>query len=156
MRITITGATGVIGRALVAELTARGDEVTVLSRDPGRAESALGVAAVSWDPAGEPAPAAALQGRDAIVNLAGENIAQRWTATRKQSIHDSRVLGTRHLVEGLRAVDPRPGVLVSGSAVGYYGARGEEPIDEEAPPGRGFLPHLCVQGEREAPAAQGL
>src|SRR5271169_4631198 len=100
MRITITGATGVIGGALVAELSARGDEVTVLSRHPERAERALGVEAIGWDPIAEPAPVHALAGRDAVVNLAGENIAQRWTADRKRAIRDSRVLGTRHLVDG--------------------------------------------------------
>jgi len=156
MRITITGATGVIGGALVAELTARGDEVTVLSRNPERAERSLGVEAIGWDPITEPAPVEALNGRDAVVNLAGENIAQRWTAEHKRAIQDSRVLGTRHLVAGLRQADPRPRVLVSGSAVGYYGARGEEPIDEDAPPGRGFLPELCVQWEREALRAEEL
>ncbi len=156
MRITITGATGVIGSALVAALRARGDEVTVLSRDPARARAALGVEAVGWDPLTEPAPAAALAGRDAVVNLAGENVAQRWTQERKRAIRDSRVLGTRRLVEGLRAAEPRPSALVSGSAIGYYGPHGEEPIDEEAPPGHDFLAQVCVEWEREAQAAAEL
>ncbi len=156
MRITLTGATGIIGSGLVAELTARGDEVTVLSRDPERAQAALGAEAAPWDPLTEPAPAAALSGRDAVVHLAGESVAQRWTDARKRAIRDSRVLGTRHLLEGLRAAEPRPPVLVSGSAVGYYGPRGEEPIDEEAPPGQDFLARVCVEWEREAQAATEL
>ena len=156
MRITITGATGTIGAGLVAELTDRGDEVTVLSRQPERAGAALGVEAARWDPLTEAAPAAALSGRDAVVHLAGESVAQRWTDARKRAIRDSRVLGTRHLLEGLRTAEPRPSVLVSGSAVGYYGARGDEPIDEEAPPGHDFLAQVCVEWEREAQAATEL
>lgn len=156
MRITITGATGTIGTGLAAELTARGDEVTVLSRRPDRAQAALGVEAARWDPLAEPAPAEALSGRDAVVHLAGESVAQRWTDARKRAIRDSRVLGTRHLIEGLRAAEQRPSVLVSGSAVGYYGPRGEEPIDEEAPPGQDFLAQVCVEWEREAQAATEL
>ncbi len=156
MRITITGATGVIGAALVRELTARGDEVSALSRDPERARAALGVDAVAWDPLAEPAPAAALSGRDAIVHLAGENVAQRWTSDHKRAIRDSRVIGTRNLVAGLRDAEPRPGVLISGSAVGYYGPHADEPIDEDAPPGPDFLAQVCAEWEREAQAAAAL
>jgi uncharacterized protein (TIGR01777 family) len=157
MRITITGATGVIGSALVAELTARGDEVTVLSRNPERARATLGdVEVAGWDPLTQPAPAAALRDRDAVVHLAGESVSQRWTAERKRAIRDSRVLGTRHLVEGLRAADPRPRVLITGSAIGYYGPHGEEPIDEEAPPGHDFVAQVCVEWEREGQAAAEL
>lgn len=156
MRITITGATGLIGLSLVSELKARGDEVTVLSREPERATRALGVPALRWDLLSEPAPAAALAGRDAVVHLAGENVAQRWSAEAKRAIRDSRVQGTRHLVAGLRAATPRPRTLVSSSAIGYYGAHGAEPLDEEAPPGSGFLPEVCVAWEREARAAAPL
>jgi uncharacterized protein (TIGR01777 family) len=154
----VTGATGLIGRALIAELMGRGDQVTVLSRDPARAVEVLGgagtVEAVGWDLASAPAPAGALAGRDAVVHLAGENVAQRWTAGAREAIRDSRVLGTRHLVEGLAtAGEDRPGVLVSSSAVGYYGPHGDEPIDEEAPPGDDFLAQVCVAWERESSAA---
>ncbi len=90
------------------------------------------------------------------MHLAGENVAQRWTAERKRAIRDSRVLGTRHLVEGLRAADPRPRVCITGSAVGYYGPHGEEPIDEDAPPGHDFLAQVCVEWEREGRAAAEL
>jgi hypothetical protein len=148
-----------IGSRLVAALRARGNEVTVLSRDPQSARAALGeVEGVRWDLMSELAPAQALRGRDAVVHLAGESIAQRWTASAKRAILESRVSGTRHLVEGLAAVaeDERPGVLVSSSGVGYYGARGEEPIDEETPPGTDFLAQTCVAWESEARAAEAL
>jgi uncharacterized protein (TIGR01777 family) len=157
MRVTVTGATGRIGTGLVRALLARGDEATVLSRDPGRARAALpGVQAAAWDPAIEPAPAEALAGRDGVVHLAGEDIAQRWTADAKRRIRESRELGTRHLVEGLRAAEPRPRVLVSGSAVGYYGPHGDEPLDESTPPGDDFLAQVCLAWEREADRAQEL
>lgn len=171
MRVTLTGATGLIGPRVVASLRARGDEVTVLSRDPERAQSQLDrstlppvpldghygtLQAVRWDLLHEPAPSAALAGRDAVVNLAGENVAQRWTADAKQAIRESRVAGTRHLVEGLAALGPkeRPRILVSSSAIGYYGACGDEPIDEEAPAGGDFLAQTCSRWETEAERAE--
>jgi uncharacterized protein (TIGR01777 family) len=157
MRITLTGATGRIGNLLVRELLARGDEVTVLSRDPDRARTALGgVEAVRWDPSAGPAPAAALAGRDGVVHMAGEDVAQRWTDDAKRRIRASRETGTRNLVEGLRAADPRPGVLVSSSAVGYYGPHGDERVDEDTPPGDDFLAEVCVTWEREAQRAEEL
>jgi uncharacterized protein (TIGR01777 family) len=157
MRITVTGATGRIGSRLVRQLLDRGDEVTVLSRHPDRARAALpGVEAAAWDPATAPAPAAALAGRDGVVHLAGEDIAQRWSDDAKRRIRESRELGTRNLVAGLRAADPRPPVLVSASAVGYYGAHGDEPLDESAPAGSGFLADVCAAWEREAQAAEAL
>src|SRR5688500_16137753 len=116
MKVTVTGATGLIGRRLVGRLRERGDDVTVLSRDPARAGAALGVAAAAWDPGGGPAPAEALAGRDGVVHLAGENVAQRWTPDAKRRIRESRELGTRNLVAGLRDAEPRPRVLVSSSA----------------------------------------
>jgi uncharacterized protein (TIGR01777 family) len=157
MRVTVTGATGLIGRRIVAELTGRGDEVTVLSRDPERARRSLpGVEAAAWDPQAGPAPAAALSGRDAVVHLAGENVAQRWSDDARRRIRDSRELGTRHLVEGLRAAEPRPLALISSSAVGYYGPHGDEPLPEDTPPGSDFLAGVCVAWEREAKAAEEL
>ncbi len=165
--MTVTGATGLIGPALVAALAARGNEVTVLSRDPARAKAAFGAAgaaevqALQWDLMSEPAPAQALAGRDAVVHLAGENVAQRWTAKAREAIRESRVTGTRHLLEGLREagrVDPseRPRTLVSASAIGYYGQRGEEPLDEDAPAGRDFLARVCADWELEAERASEL
>jgi uncharacterized protein (TIGR01777 family) len=157
MRILITGATGRIGNLLVRELLARGDEVTVLSRAPEKARSALpGVDAVAWDPEREPAPAEALAGRDGVLHLAGEDVAQRWTEDAKRRIRASRELGTRNLVAGLEAVDPRPRVLVASSAVGYYGPHGDERVDETTPPGDDFLATVCVAWEREAARAAEL
>ncbi len=155
-RVTITGATGLIGVRVVAALRARGDEVTVLTRAPARARERLGeeVAAVAWEPLSGPPPAHALEGASAVLNLAGENVGQRWSTAAKRAIRDSRVLGTRNLVAALRELATPPEALVSASAVGYYGARGEEPIDEEAPAGGGFLAGVCVAWEAEAARAR--
>ena len=158
MRLTLTGATGPIGRRLVAALRRRGDDVTVLSRDTRRSGEALGVEAHDWDLMAGPAPAAALAGRDAVIHLAGETVAQRWTDDAQRRIHESRETGTRHLVAGLSQVDAaeRPRVLVSASAVGIYGEHGEERLDESTPPGDDFLARVCVAWEREAGAAEDL
>jgi uncharacterized protein len=161
VRVTVTGASGLIGSALLAQLREHGAEITVLSRNPSRAHEELGVEAVRWDPLSEPAPVQALTGRDAVVHLAGENIAQRWSEQAKRAIRDSRVLGTRNLLAGLQAAgdaqaDQRPRTLISGSAIGYYGPRGEEPLDEEAPPGSGFLAQTCVDWEAQAQQASAL
>jgi uncharacterized protein (TIGR01777 family) len=109
---------------------------------------------VAWQPEQEPAPAAALSGRDAVVHLAGENVAQRWSDDAKRGIRGSRELGTRNLVAGLEAADPRPQVLVSSSAVGYYGPHGDEQLDEDTPAGHDFLAEVCVIWEREARRAE--
>jgi uncharacterized protein len=158
MRVTLTGATGGIGRGLAEALIARGDEVTALTRSPERAAGRLpqGVTAVGWDPVAGPAPADALAGRDAVVNLAGENVAQRWTSEVKQRIRASRELGTRNLVAGLRLTDPRPAALVSGSASGFYGPHGDERVGEDAPAGDDFLAAVAVAWEREALEAEQL
>jgi uncharacterized protein (TIGR01777 family) len=153
MNVTLTGATGLVGSHLVRALLGRGDTVTVLSRDADAARAALGVDAVAWDPGAGPAPAEALAGRDGVVHLAGAPVAQRWSARVKQAIRDSRVDGTRNLVAGLRAAEPRPAVLVSASGSGYYGPHGDEPIDESAPAGDDFLAEVCVAWEREAQGA---
>ena len=156
MRVTLTGASGLIGTKLVQALKARGDDVTVLSRSPARTTRALGVPADAWQPTEAPAPAGALAGRDAVVHLAGERVDQRWTDDSRRAIAGSRETGTRNLVEGLRAADPRPGVLVSSSAVGYYGARGDEVVEESARPGTGFLAEVCVAWEHQASRAEEL
>ncbi len=160
--MTVTGATGLIGPGLVAALLERDAQVTVLSRDPDSVGARLGidpaapVEALRWDLLDEPAPSRALAGRDAVVHLAGENVAQRWTAKAKQAIRDSRVKGTRHLVEGLSDAEPRPRTLVSASAIGYYGAHGEEPLDEDAGAGADFLADVCADWEHEARRASEL
>lgn len=156
MNVTITGASGLIGTRLVAALRARGDEVTVLSRNAARASGALGVPAIAWDPLAGPAPAEALAGRDAVIHLAGEPVAQRWNAKVKAAILASRETGTRNLVAGLSAADPRPGTLVSSSAVGFYGKHGDELVDERQPAGGDFLAGVCEAWEREARAATDL
>jgi uncharacterized protein (TIGR01777 family) len=158
MRVTVTGATGLIGSRLVERLRERGDAVTVLSRDPAKARETLGagVEAVAWDPSAGPAPAAALAGADAVVHLAGEPVAQRWSAKAKERIRASREAGTRNLVAGIAAAEPRPRALVSSSAVGYYGPRGDEALPESAAPGTDFLAEVCKAWEREADAAEAL
>jgi len=154
MRVAVTGATGLIGRRLVARMQGRGDEVTVLSRSPDRARESLGaVDAQPWDAVAGPPPAEALAGRDAVVHLAGAPVAQRWNERSKLAIRESREIGTRNLVAGLRAAEPRPSVLVSGSAVGYYGARGDERVDEAQAPADDFLARVVQAWERAAAAA---
>jgi uncharacterized protein (TIGR01777 family) len=160
--VTVTGATGLIGPRLIGALQSGGAHVSVLSRDSARAQKRLGAAglapveAFDWDLMGEPAPAAALEGRDAVVHLAGESIAKRWGAEAKQAIRESRITGTRNLLAGIEQTESRPATLVSSSGVGYYGAHGEEPLDEEAPPGEDFLASICVEWEREASKASAL
>jgi uncharacterized protein (TIGR01777 family) len=157
MRVTMTGATGRVGGAIVAALQARGDDVTVLSRDPERARAALGVEAAAWRPEDAPAPAEALAGRDGVIHLAGEDIAQRWTDDVKRRVMRSRELGTRNLVTGMRAADPRPPALISASAVGWYGRdRGDARLTEAEPAGQDFLAEVCEAWEREATAAEAL
>ncbi len=162
LRVTVTGATGLIGPSLLGALRERAAQVTVLSRDPARARARLGeVEAVAWDPLREPAPAQALAGRDAVVHLAGAPVAQRWSARAKRAIRESRVIGTGNLVAGLtRAGEAKigqcPRTLISASAIGYYGAHGEEPLDEDAPPGADFLARVCVEWEAAAAAAREL
>lgn len=162
LRVTVTGATGLIGPRVVAALQDAGARVSVLSRDPERARERLRredyppVEAYGWELMSEPAPAEALEGRDAVVHLAGENIAQRWSERAKREIRETRVTGTRNLVAGMRAAQTPPRALVSSSGVGYYGAHGEEPLDEDAPPGRDFLAQVCVEWEQEARKAEEL
>jgi uncharacterized protein (TIGR01777 family) len=154
MRVAVTGATGLIGRRLTAALLARGDEVVALSRRPSSRIDGAGV--LVWDPLVGPAPG--LSGLDGVVHLAGEAIAQRWSTAVKEQIRASRVTGTHNLVAGLAAADPRPRVLVSTSAAGYYGDRGDERLEESAAPGPSddFLASVCVEWEREANAAAEL
>jgi uncharacterized protein (TIGR01777 family) len=157
MRVTVTGATGTIGRALVGELVRRGDEVTALSRNPAGAD--LEVETLGWpDPRRERPPAGALHGRDAVVHLLGETIAQRWSQEAKREIRDSRVLATRNLVAALATLPERerPRALVSQSAVGFYGPRGSERIDEGQPGGSDFLAGVVRDWEAEARKAPAM
>jgi uncharacterized protein len=159
-RVVVTGATGLIGAALVRALVARGDEVVVLTRDRERAAQALGagIELQEWhDPLQAPPDPAILSGAGAVVNLLGEPISQRWTAEIKQRIRQSRELGTRNLIDALRSLtaEERPAVLVSGSATGFYGPRGDEVIDEAGAVGSDWLARLVQAWEGEALAASG-
>ncbi len=156
MKIALTGATGLIGTALCENLLRDGHQVVALGRDPEKIRARLsGVEAVQWEATAGPPPAEALETVDAVVNLAGESIASsRWTTSRKQAIRDSRVQGTRHLRKALAASDAKPAVLVNGSAIGFYGDRGEQQLDERSDPGSGFLSDVCRQWEAEALEAE--
>jgi uncharacterized protein (TIGR01777 family) len=148
MTIIVAGGTGFLGQALAKHLRACGHSVKLLTRAtrPGRADH------VEWRPdGGVGAWAHALDGVDAVVNLAGAGIADaRWTAARKATLKESRLLSTRSLVAAMRHAEQRPAVLVNASGVGYYGDRGGELVTEATPPGHDFLAQLCVEWEREA------
>lgn len=145
-RVVVAGGTGLVGRALVPALASAGAGVVLLERRPTGLVWPAGVQAWPWERAAE-----ALEGAFGLVNLAGAGIAdQRWTEARKALLWDSRILVTRSLVQTLAGLARRPEVLVNASAIGYYGARGEERLDEEAPAGSGFLPELCRAWEAEA------
>ena len=155
MRITISGASGLIGRRLLKLLTTEGHSVGVLSRHAG-VNMPGGVRVWVWDPLkGEP-PAESLRETNAIINLAGEPVAQRWTEESKRRIRESRVNGTRSLVEALGKLSERPEALICASAVGYYGSRGDQILEESSAPGNDYLPDVCVAWEREAQAAEPL
>lgn len=158
MNVTLTGATGMLGRAVVHALMDRGDAVTVLSRDAGRALRSLGdVRALEWrEPKADRPPREALEGQDGVVHLLGEPVAQRWSDRAKREIRESRVLSTRNLVSALADVRARPGVLVSQSATGWYGARGDERVDESTPPAGDFLAGVVTAWEAQARAAEEL
>lgn len=147
MRITLTGATGFVGAALAPKLQRAGHSTFLLTRNPAGRENAA-----AWDPAA--GPPARTGAPEAVIHLAGEPVAQRWSAEVKRRIRDSRILGTRHLVQALAQLPEKPRVLVSASAIGYYGDRGDVVLTEESEPGTGFLPETCVEWEREARAAE--
>ncbi len=156
MRIIISGGTGLIGRALSAQMVEAGHEVVVLSRSPARVQGLpAGVRAVAWDGKTAAGWGALVDGSTALVNLAGESISgesplkMRWTAARKERILASRVNAGRAMVEAVRLAAHQPAVLVQASAVGYYGAHREKtaPISEDAPPGHDFLAGVCLQWE---------
>ncbi len=145
MHVAITGATGLVGRSLEAFLTVGGHRVTRIVRRPRPGTSDVG-----WDPAADRLDPADLEGVDAVVHLAGESIASlRWTAAKKRAIEESRVRGTRLLCRTLAAMERKPATLVSASAIGYYGDRPDEEVDEKAAPGTGFLADVCRAWEAE-------
>jgi len=151
VKVAVTGASGFLGPGLVQRLLGRGHGVHVLGRDVERMLGRLppGVTGAHYDAAGPLAPDA-LGGAEAVVHLAGEPVAQRWTKEAKHRIHDSRVRGTRALVEAMKAAGTVKR-FVSASAIGYYGGtRGAEPLTEESPPGDDFLAQVCLGWEAEA------
>jgi uncharacterized protein (TIGR01777 family) len=148
MTVAITGGSGFIGGRLVDALRNQGDDVIPFSR-----KARPGSNSVQWDPTSGPPPADAIERADAFIHLAGEPVAQIWTAGAKERIRQSRVAGTRHVVDGIAAAANKPKVLVCASAIGYYGFRGDEILTEESAPGSGFLPDVCIEWEREADRA---
>ncbi len=151
MKMTLTGATGFLGSALTAQLRTDGQELRILSRNPRGRPGYF-----AWNPVAGRPPEASLAGADAVIHLAGEPVAQRWSPAVKAAIRSSRVDGTRHLVEALTTLSPRPQVLVCASATGYYGDRGAEVLTEQSKPGRGFLPDTCKEWESTADLARAL
>lgn len=156
MKVLVTGASGTIGSAACGALLARGDEVVGLSRSPEKARSGQPrVEWHRWDSTLERPPGEALTGVDGVVNLIGERINQRWSDEAKRRILESREIATKNLVEAIVGSESRPKVLVSQSAVGYYGDTGERVVDESAPPGGRFDSHVCVAWEAAARSVEG-
>ena len=154
MNITLTGASGFIGQRLIQRLLTDGHKLHVLGRKRGALPDTVDFS--TWDVlAGEP-PLDSLSQADAVIHLAGEPVAQRWTAAAKRLIGQTRTLGTSNLVRALGRLEKRPEVLLSASAVGYYGSRGDETLTESSAPGSGFLADLCVEWEQRAGEAAEL
>lgn len=150
MKVAVTGASGLIGSALVPHLRARGDEVLRLVRRPAVAPDE-----VTWDPSAKTVDLDGLVGIDAVVHLAGAGVGDhRWTDEYKRIILNSRVDGTETIVEAMTQLEPRPRALVAGSAIGWYGDTGDRPVDESAPAGAGFLADVVRAWEAAADPAQ--
>ena len=149
-RIAVSGSSGLIGAALVRSLRADGHEVVRLVRRPPTTGDE-----VEWDPKRQYVDVAGLVGCDAVVHLAGAGVGDhRWTDAYKREIRDSRVLGTAAVAEAVASLDTPPKVLLSGSAIGFYGDTGDHAVDESAPPGDGFLPSVCVEWEEATAPAE--
>ena len=156
MKIIVTGSTGLVGRAYVRSLLAEGHNVTRLVRGDAQTFRAPGTTAVRWDPEAGTIDGAALEGHDAAVHLAGESVSEgSWTEEKKRRILDSRAKGTRLLAETLAALERKPNVLVSASAIGFYGSRGDETLTESSASGDDFLSEVCREWEKATlPASQ--
>lgn len=155
MKIAITGGTGFLGKAIVEEAITRGHQMLILSRNPGRSTPTPGTEMIQWPLNSQ----SSLPPHDAVINLAGESISGYWTAAKKEEILRSRRDGTHRLVDALAAMPAdagRPKTLVSASAVGYYGDRGEEVITEDTAPDSNFLAEVCKVWEEEAVRAETL
>lgn len=153
MKIIVTGATGYIGGALVKALQAQGDQIVALTRNAEKAKGKLGpnVEVLDWSPPQPGAWMAAFNGADGVVNLAGEPVAaKRWTEAEKERILSSRVDATKAVVDAIRQANPRPSVLINGSAVGYYGSQGDRVLTEESPNGADFLAFVVASWEQAA------
>lgn len=151
MRVLVTGASGFIGSAICDSLLDRGDSVVGLTRDPDQARSANPhITWHAWQPMRERPPPEAFEGVDGVVNLVGERIDQRWTEESKRRIMESRRTGTRNLVATIAGLDAKPAVMVSQAAIGYYGDRGDEPVDEDAGPGQGYDSEVVREWESAA------
>ena len=143
MRALISGASGFIGGALIPSLESSGAEITRLSRGKSGASTTK---VIPWDPAKPTAPES-VSGFDAVIHLAGESIVGRWTTPKKEKIRNSRVVGTRNLAQALAQAKDKPKVFICSSAIGYYGDRGDELLNESSHPGSGFLPDVCREWE---------
>lgn len=157
MKVFVTGGTGFIGRRLVPALASDGHEVTVLSRNASSAAdlSGTGVKIIEGNPLAEGPWQQEVGRHDAVINLCGEPILKKkWTPERKKILLDSRLIPTRLIVEAIAGADKRPDVLISGSAIGYYGFRGDERLTEESGPGSGFAANLAVDWEEAAEKAE--
>jgi uncharacterized protein (TIGR01777 family) len=152
MKVTITGGTGFLGSSLVSRLLEGGHDVGILARSP-RTGVTRDVPIYLWSAADTEPPQESLLGADAVVHLAGEPVAQRWTPEIRNRIRSSRIAGTRLLVDAMSRLEKPPSVLVSASAIGYYGDRGNEKLSESSPVGDGFLPEVCEAWEAEADRA---
>src|ERR1022692_3806535 len=154
-KVAVTGASGFVGRAVAHALAQRGDSVLALGRNAAIEGLPAGVRAARYDPNNPASHPEIFEGLDAVINLAGETVDGRWDAEKKRAIYDSRVLGTRNLVATLAKCSlARPAVLVNASAVGYYGSRGDEVLDEASPPGGDFMA-LLVKDRKSAAAGAG-
>jgi len=158
MRVAITGGTGLIGRALATALVAGGHDPVIVSRRPAAvANVPAGASVEGWDAVGAEGLVPVLEAVDAVVHLAGENIGgRRWTRQQKRKLRESRVRSTEALAAAFAASSNRPGVLVQGSAVGYYGPRGDEAVPETTAPGSDFLAQLCQEWEAASSSVEAL
>jgi uncharacterized protein (TIGR01777 family) len=157
MRVVITGGSGLIGGALARDLGGAGHDVVVLTRSPQKAPLPPGVRAVQWDGKTSAGWGSLLAGDTAIVHLAGESIASgRWTAEKKRRIRESRVVSGQAVLQAIKEATVKPKVLLQGSAVGYYGPRGDEVIREDAAPGSDYLAAVCKEWEASTAEAEAL
>lgn len=156
MKIAITGATGLVGTRLVAQLNQKGHQILVFTRNPNKAQKAFptsgfaNLEVVQYQPQESGAWQQKISGCDAVINLAGEPVAERWSPQQKQAIMESRQLGTRKLVEAIAMAEQKPQVLISGSAIGYYGTSETTTFDETSGAGSDFLAQVCQNWEAEA------